>query len=171
MKRYNLASGNRYLDGWVNIDITQNLRVDIVMNLGIMPWDIEDGSAHEILASHILEHFYKERAWEFLTECYRILEPGGELHVAVPDMDKFIECNLAGDWSALKGYKWRDLNHLLGGDEREHNEYLKHKYMYNFETLAYMLESVGFIAKKRVMPLYYDSPEYQHFSLYVDAVK
>jgi predicted SAM-dependent methyltransferase len=169
VKLYNLGAGERCLDGWVNVDL--NGRAEIKANLAVFPWQFPDKEASEILASHILEHFYKKDAWRFLRECHRILKTGGKLHIAVPDMDKFINCQLSGDWTPIGGYYWRDLNHLLGGDGSEKNERQRHKYMYNFETLHYMLHRIGFMAKQREEPLEIDTPQYAPISLYVDAVK
>ena len=169
MTRYNLGCGNKRIVGWVNVDLEGE--PDVTHNLSIFPWPFPDGEAEEILASHILEHFYKKDAWRFLSECHRMLKAGGVLHIAVPDMDKFINCHLTGNWEPIGGYIWRDLNHFMGGDERESKDYQRHKYMYNFETLAYMLNKIGFISSKRVLAREIDTPEYVPISLYVDAVK
>jgi predicted SAM-dependent methyltransferase len=167
--RYNLGCGAHRLNGWVNVDIADG--ADWKFDLGAIPWPIDTSTSDEVLASHILEHFPKMEGIAFLRECYRILKTDGVLHVAVPDMDKFILCKLNGDWSPIGDYFWRDLNHLLGGDERERNLHQRHQYMYNFETLAYILENIGFEVSRRTKPLNIDTAEYRAISLYLDAVK
>ena len=166
--RYNLGSGAKYKTDWVNVDI--HATADIQADLGIFPWKIESESVDEILASHILEHFTKQDGRLFIAECARILKPGGLLYIAVPDMDKFIDCKVNGDYGPLNGYGWIDLNYFMGGDEREGNLYQRHRYMYTFESLAYALDEYGFNARKRG-PMPFDSHEYAAISLYVTAVK
>lgn len=169
MKRYNLGSGGKKILGWVNVDVDHE--PDVTHDLSQFPWPFPDREAVEIQASHILEHFTKRDAYKFLNECHRIMRTGGELHIAVPDMDKFIDAHLSGDFEPLGEYFWTDLNHLMGGDEREAILHQRHKYMYNYETLHFMLLRVGFYPKLRLDPLEIDSPEYVPISLYVDGRK
>jgi len=164
-----LGSGIHTRKGWTSVDIGD---ADEQVDLSEFPWPWKSGKVEEILASHIIEHFRKDVAIKFVKECYRILKPGGVLHIAVPDMDKFVECNLTKDWSPLGGYPWTDFNWFFGGDDiREHNPYQRHKYAYNFETLAYILQYVGFSKIRRVGYSDIHNPDYVMFSLYIDAQK
>ena len=165
--KLNLGCGHKKLPGFVNVDLEGG---DVQVDLGVFPWPWQDGTVDEIVASHILEHFSKADGERFLDECYRVLRRGGELRIAVPDMDKFIACHLSGDFSPLNGYKWTGLNYLMGGDETESNPAQRHKYMYNYETLYYYLGSFATIYESH-FPDQYDSPEYAAISLYVTAVK
>lgn len=163
--KLNLGSGTFKLDGWENVDLPE-------VDLSVFPWPWADGSADEILASHILEHFDRMTGENFLIQCHRVLVPGGKLHIAVPDMDKFIDCRLAEDFSPLGGYKWTDLNHFMGGDSTEHQQQNLHRYMYCFASLAWILQGTGFKRiEYRNRPAQFDNPKYALISLYVDAVK
>ena len=165
--RLNLGAGEWMLEGWENIDITGPDPVDLTVH----PWPFSDASASEILASHVLEHFDHYQAVIFLDECKRILKPGGTLHIAVPDMDKFIDCLNAGDWTPLAGYQWRDLNHFMGGDGSEPRPEMRHKYMWCWGSLYYPLSYRFAEVKLRDGPAAFDNPRYAPISLYVDAVK
>jgi len=169
MPRYNLGCGDRKLKDWVNVDIRED--ADITLDLTVFPWPFEDKSADRILASHVLEHMTKHQAFQFIKESYRILDKYHSLDIAVPDMDKFIQGHQTGDWSHIDGYPWRDLNHLLGGDGSEPDVNMRHKYMYNYETLAYMLNGTGFKVLKLKGPGEFDTPKYAAISLYVRGVK
>lgn len=169
VKRYNLGGGKNNIAGWVNVDIENG--AEIRHDLGIFPWPFQDGEADELLASHIIEHFTKEQGWVFLKECHRIMKPGAILHIAVPDMDKFVYSRLKDDYSSVGNYFWRDMNYFLGGDTREKQEHMRHKYMYTFESLAYPLEKMGFDVRQRYTPLPIDNHEHTLISLYVDAIK
>lgn len=160
--RLNLGCGDLHLEDWKNIDLPD-------VDLGKFPWKWKSNSVDEILASHILEHFDRLTALKFLEECKRILKSNGVLHIAVPDMDKFIDCHLSGDFSPLGGYRWTDLNHFMGGDSSERKPELRHKYMWNWYSLAYVLDRVGFSEVIKSEPTEIDNLKYAAFSLYVDA--
>lgn len=173
MAKYNLGCGPHYLDGWVNVDLIDKdpITPDKVLDFRHFPWAIKKSSATELMASHVLEHFNKEDGYKFIAECHRILRRGGLLRLAVPDMDKFIYAHQTGDKGILGGYRWEDMNLCMGGDQSEAIEFLRHKYMYSFESLAYILEKQGFEVKRRNRPLKIDNTQYEAISLYVDAVK
>lgn len=123
------------------------------------------------MASHILEHFTKEDGRRFLKECYRILAPGGLLHIAVPDMDVFVNCKVSGDWTAVGDYYWRDFNWFFGGDTRETRPEMRHSYLYNEDILKAAMWAAGFTAVNRRAPLPEDNPRYHAISLYMTGEK
>ena len=169
MNRLNLGSGEMVLDGWDNVDIADN---GGGVDLSIFPWPFADESASEILASHIVEHFTKSDGRRFLQECYRVLMPGGALFLAVPDMDKFIDCRLSGNWTPLNGYVWKDFNWFLGGNEAETRLEQRHRYMYNEETIKAMCTQAGFVTvNNREFSEEVDNERYEAISLYIGAVK
>lgn len=49
---------------------------------------ISDGHVSLIYCSHTLEHLEEAAAARFLGECFRILEPGGVMRIAIPSTDK-----------------------------------------------------------------------------------
>lgn len=168
--KLNLGAGPTRFPGYMSVDITG--RADVHHNLAVTPWPFETASADELLASHVLEHFDRLAGVDFLRECARVLVPGGHLHLAVPDMDKFIACRLKGDFSELGGYRWTDLNYFMGGDESEVQLEQRHRYMYCFASLAWTLKDVGFSrVYRRQAPGPLDNLQHAAFSLYVDAVR
>lgn len=80
--RLNLGCGNDYRDGYVNVDLNNNVRVDEVVDLEneMLPW--ADSSCEEIIANHLVEHIWKRD--RFMNECWRVLKPGGKMHVETP---------------------------------------------------------------------------------------
>jgi SAM-dependent methyltransferase len=164
MKKLNLGCADWKLPGWDNIDLPQ-------VDLGVFPWPWVDNSIDEILASHILEHFTRADGKRFLAECWNILRPGGALYIAVPDLDKFIECHLSGDFAPLGGYRWTDLNHLMGGDKSDLRPEWRHKYMYSFDSLSFALLQLDFELITRRGMEEFDNPAYKAISLYMSAIK
>lgn len=164
--RLNLGAGDWNPPGYTSVDLWD---ADVKHDLSVFPWPFADGSVEEILASHVLEHFTRAQAWDFLRECKRILKPGdGILHIAVPDLDKFIDCRISGDYSPLNGYYWTSLDSLMGGGDQEPNVYQRHRYMWCAASLLYTLEGLGFRAYVTVHAPPHN-PRYEAISLRVAA--
>lgn len=73
--------GLNRLEGWDNRDIETDIRKTL-------PFPI--GSVKYILAEHVIEHVEFREGVFFLGECLRILEAGGVLRLAFPDITREI---------------------------------------------------------------------------------
>ena len=98
-RRINIGGGNWYRPGWENIDYFANhpfadYRIDL---RSMQPLPIGDECAELVFSSHCFEHISDEEALFTLSECMRILKPGGLIRVAVPDMDKAFDAYDRGD--------------------------------------------------------------------------
>lgn len=83
----NIACGNSYVDGWLNLDYAPvSPTVKQANLLGRLP--MEDGVADVVYSSHFLEHIPRRRVPGFLAECFRILKPGGQIRLVLPDLDE-----------------------------------------------------------------------------------
>lgn len=86
MNGLNLGCGIRPIPGWINLDDSDDPRVDVRCDLngGVLPFD--DASFDRIIANHVLEHLLH---WEpIVIECYRVLRPGGMLEIRVPGFEE-----------------------------------------------------------------------------------
>src|SRR5665811_165723 len=81
MIKVNLGCGNETKAGWITIDKYQ--KADINTDIDNIP--LEAGTVDMIYCSHVLEHITFTKEKQTLDEIYRILKPGGELIVVVPD--------------------------------------------------------------------------------------
>jgi len=112
MKMVNLGCGNRFHKDWINLDFRSNSDKVIAYDLlGKLPF--EDNTIDVVYTSHVLEHFSKYNATEFLAECYRILKPNGIIRVVVPDLEqiiknyiKFLDGAKKGDVDSQEKYNW-----------------------------------------------------------------
>lgn len=86
--------------GAFGVDNVRLPGVDLVYDLLDFPYPFPDGSAKEIYLKHVLEHFELSDLQRILAEAYRILAPGGIVHVHVPHV-----FSVAG---------WADPTHRMG---------------------------------------------------------
>lgn len=94
--RINLGCGDRYADGWINVDVADMPhRKDEAVDLcGPLPW--ADGSADRIYAGHVFEHIPLASCRILLPQLRDILRVGGILMVVGPDCEKAWEMERAG---------------------------------------------------------------------------
>lgn len=92
------------------------------------------GSVDFIFCSHVLEHLYPQVAEHFLRDAYRVLKKGGRCRLCVPDLRH--ACRLYS-----RGRKEEALSYFF---EPRSGDLNRHRYMYDFEMLAALLDKVGF---------------------------
>lgn len=105
--KINLGAGTDILADYINVDMVELEGIDVVHNLIKFPWPFEDNSASNIRAIDVLEHLPpyigdEHGVIKFINECWRILEPGGELYIQTPG------------WRAT--FLWIDPTHVRGFD-------------------------------------------------------
>lgn len=152
--KLHLGCGSRYIPGFVHIDAIKYRHVDIVSSVDKLP--LVDNSADLIYASHVLEHFGRFEYINVLKEWYRLLKPGGELRLAVPDFSACVNIYISGGFgddissSALIG--------LICGGQR--NIYDFHKMIFDELSLSRVLFGIGFNKVAR-----WNWRETEHFSV------
>ncbi|EMG38440.1 glycosyltransferase [Desulfocurvibacter africanus PCS] len=88
-KLLNLGCGRRFHPDWTNADFQAT-------GPGVIACDLNKGipfpsaSFDVVYHSHLLEHFPRRKAPAFLSECFRVLKPGGVLRVVVPDLEDIV---------------------------------------------------------------------------------
>lgn len=178
--KLHLGCGSEHKSGWVNIDLRPDaeLRLDVRENL-----PFADGSVAIIYSEHFFEHLeYPGEALQLLREALRVLEPGGKFSVGVPDVEETLQQYAQGQlpalmqtWSKdesmrwLAPWIWETPMHFVNFVFRQGRE---HKYAYDFQTLALILEKAGFVAVvRRDFDPDLDSEHRRDGTLYVDAFK
>jgi hypothetical protein len=105
--RLNLGSGELKLAGFDNVDIKDGRDI---RNL-----DVPDGSCAEIRCSHTLEHMLLDDVLPVLRHWAAKLMPGGNLSIAVPDME------MVGRMLASRKYDPKVWNYIYGGQQNAHD--------------------------------------------------
>ena len=86
LKRLNLGSGLKPLEGYYNVDISDSGSPDLVYDLNQTPWPWKDDEYGHIIAKDVLEHLGADgdHFKEIIKEMYRISEGGAVWEVQVP---------------------------------------------------------------------------------------
>ena len=174
----NLGCGYRPIKGWINVDRARNPEVQLVWNLAEgLPFP--DLTCSAIFSEHVIEHISKEDASRLLSECYRVLKPGGVLRLSTPDAERFLR-SYAGDGEFLRHPGFGDpMETPLDRINQMMREYGQHLWVYDAESLILRLRKVGFSSasaqqyRVSIHPRMQDvdSPEREFESLYVEAIK
>lgn len=78
------AAQNQLPAPWQNLNAEHDIRKRL---------RFEDESVSRIVAEHVIEHVSWNQGFVFLGECKRVLEPGGVLRVAFPDLSRLLAEN------------------------------------------------------------------------------
>lgn len=108
----NLGCGTSFVPGWTNIDfVSYSEHVQAHDLRKGIPYP--DQSFDVVYHSHVLEHFTKENGEKFISECFRVLKPGGVIRIAVPDLEqiainyiKYMNASLNSENGAAEKYEW-----------------------------------------------------------------
>jgi len=147
--RLHLGCGTVRLQGWVNVDLETSqadLHLDITRGL-----PFPDGSARLIYHEHVMEHIGVDEGARCLRDWLRLLEPGGVLRIATPDLGYVVERYLAGDWRdqawlRLPEYEFiRTPAEMLNTSMR----WWGHQYLYDEAELRRRMTEAGFTTIRR----------------------
>jgi predicted SAM-dependent methyltransferase len=89
LRKHSRMAGLLYGIGMLSAQRYQRL---FKVDPAVIAWDLRrgipfaDNEFAVVYHSHFLEHLDRRAARAFLTECYRVLEPGGILRIVVPDL-------------------------------------------------------------------------------------
>lgn len=92
-KKLNIACGNSFVEGWVNLDFSPSSSAVRKANL-LAPLPFENNSVDVIYCSHFIEHIPRAMVMGFLAECFRILIPGGRIRLVCPDLEELSQTYL-----------------------------------------------------------------------------
>ena len=78
------CGGNKQAENFVGMDKRALPGVDLVHDVEVFPWPLEDDSVHLAVCSHLLEHIKPWLTIDFFNEAWRVLQPDAQLVIAVP---------------------------------------------------------------------------------------
>jgi SAM-dependent methyltransferase len=84
--KINLGSSGFNEPGFINVDIRESVKPDVLHDLNKFPYPFESNTAEYVQLVHVLEHL--EKPFLVMKELHRILKPGGEVYIAVPHFSR-----------------------------------------------------------------------------------
>jgi predicted SAM-dependent methyltransferase len=151
----NVGCGNKYHQDWYNVDMYAHYPAVFSYNL-LKGIPFPDEKFEIVYHSQVLEHFPKEKAHDFMKECYRVLKNNGIIRVVVPDLENIVneykrllhenlnnpthESESNYDWIMLEMYDQTVRNYSGGLIIK----YLQQEKMLNKQ---YVLDRTGFVGR------------------------
>jgi SAM-dependent methyltransferase len=120
-------------------------QVDLVFDI-TKRFPVEDGDIAEVFSAATLEHQRKHSADHVLREFFRILAPGGTLHIIQPDIEAIARAitDKTIDLFTMNQF-------LFGKFKSDATDYFDlHKWMYPADALIAELKHLGFIDVRRM---------------------
>jgi len=171
--RLELGSGGRSgRGGWTTVDTAHGC--DLYWDLR-EPLPFPDGRITAVYSSHLFEHLDYAAGSALLAECLRILRPGGEFSISVPNARMYLQSYVDGTPLPREYFGWGPAFHgTTSIDAVNYVAYMagEHRYMFDEDNLLWRLRDAGLIdvAPRGCDPLL-DSPERDFESIYARGVK
>lgn len=168
-----IGSGpKRGTDGWTTIDTARSCDLFWDLRAGI---PFPDESVSRIYSSHFLEHLTFDQGQQFLDECMRVLRPGGNFSICVPNAKLFIDAYSKRDPLPDHFFVFAEaVPQTTLIDHVNYIAYMKghHKYLFDQENLVHLLRAKGMRnARARSFDPTLDRLERDQESIYAEAEK
>lgn len=140
-KRIHLGCGARRITGWWHVDARPLEGIDTVATAETLDDALGENVAEVIYWSHGLEHVRWSKRLDTLRALWRVLEPGGRLYLAVPDLYAIFGAviNHGVSLDRIQGK-------LYGHQDYADNH---HHCGWDFESLSIFMREAGFVDIRR----------------------
>jgi predicted SAM-dependent methyltransferase len=159
IRKLHIGAGPNLLDTWLNTTL-QPLKAGSVYFNAIKPFPMPDASFDYIFSEHMIEHVTFPEGQAMLRECFRVLKKGGKIRLSTPDLERMLALYGANPTPEGEAYiRWTVDNFLKDTDGYNPAFVINkifhgwgHVFIYDFVSLKYALEQVGFVDVQRFRP-------------------
>lgn len=153
MIKLNLASGDRYIENYINIDnqsMSSN-KVDIKADITTLKW--QNNSVDEILLSHFMMYLEPEKALQLFKRWFGWLKEDGQIIIENGDIKKVAKIILeSNDPDIINGFN--GLKQIFGWKETK-----GHKWAWCEENITPLLVQAGFTLLSITDGIIHHNPE------------
>jgi SAM-dependent methyltransferase len=146
--KLNLGCGDKILPGYVNVDVAParaGHKPDVICDLRRLA-PFTDDSADEVLAVHVVEHFWRWEVVDVLREWMRVLKPGGKMVLECPNLQSACEEFLRDPTTTSgPGQEGQRTMWVFYGDPRWRDPLMVHRWGYTPRSLAAVMSEAGLI--------------------------
>jgi ubiquinone/menaquinone biosynthesis C-methylase UbiE len=144
--KLNLGCGDKILDGYINVDAANERagkQPDIICDVRNLE-NFADNYADEILAVHVVEHFWRWEVVQIIKEWVRVLKPGGKMILECPNLKSACEEFLKDpDLYSGSGQEGQRTMWVFYGDPRWTDPLMVHRWGYTPLSLARIMHEAG----------------------------
>ena len=146
--RFNLGCGDKPLPGYVNVDVAPSRlgrHPDVLADLRTrLPFP--DNCADEVMAVHVIEHFWRWEVADVVREWARVLRPGGRLILECPNLISACEAFLANpEERSQPDARGQTSMWVFYGDPQWQDPLMVHRWGYTPASLAKLLHEAGLV--------------------------
>lgn len=146
--RLNLGCGDKILPGYINVDVAEvraGHRPDVLCDLRELK-PFANASVDEILAVHVVEHFWRWEVVAILREWARTLKPGGRMILECPNLiSACAEFLRDPDNASGPGPEGQRSMWVFYGDPRWQDPLMVHRWGYTPRSLAMVMAEAGLV--------------------------
>lgn len=144
--KLNLGCGDKILPGYVNVDVAPSRagrKPDVICDLHkLEPFD--DESVDEVLAVHVVEHFWRWEVVGVLREWARVLRRGAPMILECPNLQSACEQFLRDpDAFSGSGKEGQRTMWVFYGDPAWRDPLMVHRWGYTPRSLGRVMEEAG----------------------------
>jgi predicted SAM-dependent methyltransferase len=146
--KLHLGCGGHQIEGWWNVDLQRSgdLQADLSRSI-----PVRSGSVDYVHSEDFLEHVDLPRGRHLLSECFRVLRPGGVLRLLTPDLRAIVERVYLG--REARHLAFCRLNLQADGPCQALNMWLRmegdaHRFVWDYDLLERALTETGFSVRR-----------------------
>jgi predicted SAM-dependent methyltransferase len=151
IKKLQIGAQGSPMQGWLNVDILPKTNNTAYLD-ATKKFPFQNNTFDFIFAEHMIEHITFDEAQLMLNECYRVINKGGIIRLATPNLDNLAklieEPNKPEHQAYIKFYVekfcGKDYPNIPALQINKIFYAFHHKFIHNFDSLKYLLENVGF---------------------------
>ena len=164
-RKLQIGAGGNNMAGWLNTDI-EPWTGQAYLDAG-KRFPLPDASFRYAFSEQLIEHLSYEDGLGMLRECKRILQPGGKIRIATPNLLRFIELFQEGKTDVMRRFidekvKWHGWPSVTTPECLILNFQMRsweHKFLYDPQTLRHSLETAGYRQIQEFAPGESDDPQ------------